>query len=397
MKRLLAACAVATLSACASEPTPGDGYLHDSAFRRETLVRSLVNHENRYSQQRIARYETGKQDDWARLPEWNPRVWVLTGDGERPLESLALEGIDEHDEGALVALGERAFFRYPVQNEPAFESGVSSSTERARLGLWSDQARGLGGLVRVEVPSGARPLAFTCSTCHAKQSAGGGALVVGAGNDRLDVGLGPGRIDVTTADGSEPVRIADLRPMRWLTHLHAGASVLHRDRASLAVRIETLVTTGHHESSRPPRIVALALAAYLESLADTLPDAPAPATAVSRGASLFQEHCSRCHSSPGFTGPPVPVDVVGTDPVIATSLERGTGTYRVPSLRGVATRGALLHDASVPSVTALLDPARLQRSWTGSRLGQGAVPGHVFGLSLDASDRADLARFVEAL
>lgn len=173
--------------------------------------------------------------------------------------------------------------------------------------------------------------------------------------------------------------------------------MLHRDRASLAVRIETLVTTGHHETSRPPRIVALALAAYLESLADTLPDAPSPATPVSRGASLFQEHCSRCHSSPGFAGPPVPVDVVGTDPVIARSLERGTGTYRVPSLRGVATRGALLHDASVPSVTALLDPARLQRSWTGNRLGPGAVPGHAFGLSLDASDRAELARFVEAL
>ena len=55
----------------------------------------------------------------------------------------------------------------------------------------------------------------------------------------------------------------------------------------------------------------------------------------------------------------------------------------MPSLRGVGTRGALLHDASVPSLDALLDPAR-----TG---------GHAFTQALSDADRASLAAYLHAL
>jgi hypothetical protein len=79
----------------------------------------------------------------------------------------------------------------------------------------------------------------------------------------------------------------------------------------------------------------------------------------------------------------VDLDEVGTDPTIGESPIRGTGTYRVPSLRGVGSRGPLLHDASVPSIDALLDPAR--------------SGGHRFGLSLPAEDREELLTYLRSL
>src|SRR5207244_783691 len=156
---------------------------------------------------------------------------------------------------------------------------------------------------------------------------------------------GPGRLDVTTNEAREPVRIADLRPVRLLSHLHADASVAQRDRTSLAIRIETLIITSHGGSVRPPRVVALALAAYVWSLADALPAARALSPSEAHGESIFRATCATCHAPPAMTGPPVALAIAGTDPAIGLSAERGTGSYRVPSLRGVATRGALFHDA----------------------------------------------------
>jgi hypothetical protein len=68
---------------------------------------------------------------------------------------------------------------------------------------------------------------------------------------------------------------------------------------------------------------------------------------------------------------------IGTDPTFGSSRDRGTGACRVPSLRGVGSRGPLLHDASVPSAAALLDPARLSPSFSQRLHGAGPVRGHV--------------------
>jgi hypothetical protein len=200
-----------------------------------------------------------------------------------------------------------------------------------------------------------------------------------------------------TREGNYPVRIADLRPVRWLTHLQADATVVQRDRTALAIRIETLVVTSHSMLVRPPRVVSLALAAYVESLADALPGADAAVRASPSGVRLFESRCQTCHQAGSLTGPPVPLDVVGTDPTQGLSPGRGTGTYRVPSLHGVGARGPLLHDGTVASVGALLDPSRLDPSYTGGLHGPGAVRGHTFGLELSPADRAALVTFVEAL
>ncbi len=417
----LALAAVLAGGACvAAAPSAQVRYLSDSHSRRASLEASLVNRDNGYSTLRLARYATGTSGDWDALPEWNPpaepldaamlatpRAPVAAGAAPLGVDAAASSG----DIAALRALGEAAFFRYPAQLLDAAEV-VTSEAIAARYGLWTDAGHGVGGLVRLRTTDGVTHLAVSCATCHAAQR--GDCLSVGVGNDRLDVGAllvdarrgagpasaaqlawGPGRLDVTTLDGSEPVRIPDLRPVRSLGYLHHTASVEQRDETSLAVRLETLIITSNGQAVRPPRAIALGLAIYVRSLADGLAARPPQSDAALRGQSLFMAHCSGCHAPPSFTGRPVAIDLVGTDPVVGRSRERGTGTYRVPSLLGVAGRGLLLHDASISSVSELLDPARTGADYRG-RLG-GPAPGHRFGLDLAAEDRAAIAAFVAGL
>jgi mono/diheme cytochrome c family protein len=431
--------ALVLLSACAegggepqdTAPSPSIAslYLSSAASRRAALVASLVNPNNTYSALRLAYYDTGTEGDWSRLPESNPRTVPLDPNdldlpGGAPLgialgddaEAIAIdEAALAGDESALVTLGEEAFFHYPVQVSTTTQAATLSRAAFEGYGFWVDEVRGAGGVVREQTPDGRSVFAFTCSTCHAASR--GGALFIGVGNAALDIGQmtvdatpsldpnvadnllawGPGRLDVTTLTGTEPVRLADTRPAAWLTFLQADATVAVTDIMALAIRIETLIITSHAEQDRPPHVIALALATYLESLAASLP-APSPSgPSETRGAALFLESCSGCHTPPSFTGPPVALDVVGTNPIVGDSLARGTGTYRVPSLRGVSTRGPLLHDASLAGLGAMFDPSRTSAAYRGGRLGPGAVPGHTFGLDLGDEDRVALLSYLETL
>ena len=348
--------------------TDAERYLGDRDFRRAALVAELVNPANGYSRLRLAHYATEDAGSWDGLPEWNPPVAPLGID--EPPRALALDASPD-DPDALRALGEQAFFRYPVQ--------LWSLVPTPR-GLWDDPVHGSGGLVVVAITG--QPTGATCATCHA--TPGAGALVPGLANATLDLGWGPGRVDVTTLAGTEPVKIPDLRPVRDVGYLQADATVRQLDLVSLAIRIETLIITSHQQTVRPPRLVSLALAEYLWSLAPGVA-APAPATAQAQhGATVFTATCAGCHAPPDFTGEPVPLAAVGTDPTVGLSADRGTGNYRVPSLLGVADRALLLHDASVHSLADLLDPAR-------------TTPGHRFGTDLSATDRADLVAYLSTL
>jgi mono/diheme cytochrome c family protein len=426
--------ALAVLGGCGSGAAgdagnPGISYLTDAAARRAALVRSLVNPSNCYSALRLAHYDTGDDADWSRLPESNPRVEQVSesevlqpggvvlgarvGPGAQALSVSAAASAGDPD--ALRALGREAFFRYPVQASVTVATAMRSGAAFSTYGFWLDGTYGAGGVVREETAHGAAAFAFTCSTCHA--SSRDGSLVIGLGNERLDLGRlavdasvgasptiaarllgwGPGRLDVTTADGTEPVRIADVRPTSWLTYLQADATVQNDDIAALAIRLETLIITSHNLADRPPRAVTLGLAMYLDTLASTLPDAPPKTAEEIHGAELFESSCSRCHAPVSLTGPPVSLSVVGTDPSLGLSPERTTGKYRVPSLHGVGSRGSLLHDGSLPSLGAMFDPSRLEESYTAGRIGIGPVKGHLFGLDLDAEDRADLVAYLSTL
>ena len=78
---------------------------------------------------------------------------------------------------------------------------------------------------------------------------------------------------------------------------------------------------------------------------------------------------------------------------------RGTGFYKVPSLRGVWYRNAFGHGGWADTLEEWLDPARLQDGYVpkGFHAGPGPVKGHEFGLKLSADDRRDLIAFLKTL
>ena len=51
--------------------------------------------------------------------------------------------------------------------------------------------------------------------------------------------------------------------------------------------------------------------------------------------------------------------VVGTDPTLALKTRRGTGYYKVPSLKGVWYRGPFEHSGSVATLEDWFDAKRL--------------------------------------
>jgi mono/diheme cytochrome c family protein len=233
--------------------------------------------------------------------------------------------------------------------------------------------------------------AFTCATCHASKI--GERLVVGRNNPDLDAqkifdndnggglravnGWGPGRVDVTADGVDNPVAIADLRPIRHQQHLHHAAT-LRNEPVALAVRIETLLITSHAQAVRPPRKIAAALAVYLLGLA---PDAPLP---DGDGAAVFARECGTCHAGEAASGAPVPLAIIGTDPTVGASAERGTGFYRVPSLRFVGDRRRMFASGTIEDLDALLAPER-------------ATPGHRFGLTLTSREREALLVYLREL
>ncbi|MGI4835215.1 MAG: hypothetical protein ACRYFK_17310 [Janthinobacterium lividum] len=163
-----------------------------------------------------------------------------------------------------------------------------------------------------------------------------------------------------------------------------------------------------------------ALAKYVYALRP--PSNPHQPTAQTRrGGQLFIEQgCVSCHTPPLYTnnmltpadGFEVPdahrqqYDIfeisVGTNPGYALQTRRGTGYYKVPSLRGVWYRGPFLHDGSLATLDDMLDARRLGAGYvpTGFRGADGAphpVRGHEFGLELPAPDRGALVAFLKTL
>ena len=120
------------------------------------------------------------------------------------------------------------------------------------------------------------------------------------------------------------------------------------------------------------------LAMYLSELAP--PPNPNKRNAASeRGRKVFaREGCATCHTPPlytankllpvrGFQVPPehrkkydiLDIDI-GTDPTLALDTRRGTGYYKIPSLRGVWCRGPFEHNGSISTLEDWFDPARLR-------------------------------------
>jgi hypothetical protein len=160
-----------------------------------------------------------------------------------------------------------------------------------------------------------------------------------------------------------------------------------------------------------------ALALYLLSL--TPPPNPNPFDAdAQRGQQIFmREGCSVCHTPPFYTnnrltpavGFKVPEELrttdaimstsQGTDPTLALETRRGTGFYKVPSLRGVWFRTGFGHGGQAATLEEWFDPARLEAGYVpkGFHLGPGPIKGHDHGLGLSPDDRRRLIAFLKTL
>jgi hypothetical protein len=142
---------------------------------------------------------------------------------------------------------------------------------------------------------------------------------------------------------------------------------------------------------------------------------------AARGKKIFaREGCGGCHTPPLYTNNKlIPVDGftpseedkakfavferrVGTDPRYALLTRKGTGYYKVPSLKGVWYRGPFEHHGSVATLEDWFDPARLRSDYvpTGYAGPSGdarSVKGHEFGLRLKPDEKKALIAFLKTL
>jgi hypothetical protein len=231
-----------------------------------------------------------------------------------------------------------------------------------------------------------------------------------------------------------PAKVPDLigiRERKYIdhtaTHLHRSIGDLMRYAAVVSYAETTDFGRYHVLPEKTDRVRArvsdealYALALYIYSLEPppnpNLFDARAEA-----GEKIFRrEGCPRCHTPPlytsnkltlaqGFNPPtdtPLTLDIlrlsVGTDPGLALMTRKGTGYYKIPSLKGVWYRGHYTHDGSVASLEEMFDPDRVKEThvpggWRPLGFPTHAIKGHEFGLRLDAAEREALIAFLRTL
>jgi len=249
------------------------------------------------------------------------------------------------------------------------------------------------------------------------------------------VGGDPGVFNRPHGSPFYATKIPDLQILRYSRYVDATGT--HRLRGPEdAGRYAAFITGADPMDFGPHRIltdaqrrvrfryadeVLYAIGMYLMSLEPPKNPNPAAADVLARGEQIFRrEGCVNCHVPPTYTSgrltlaqdwqPPtnhpnrddIATVSVGTDPGLALKTRKGTGFYKIPSLRGVWYRPRLLHDASVTSLEEMFDVARLSpdyepKGWNPPGVTRRAVPGHTFGLSLNAEDRSALLAFVRSL
>jgi hypothetical protein len=142
---------------------------------------------------------------------------------------------------------------------------------------------------------------------------------------------------------------------------------------------------------------------------------------ATHGQKVFErEGCAMCHTPPlytnnkltlaeRFTPPPgaeqkydiLPISV-GTDPNLTLKTRRGTGYYKVPSLKGVWYRSMFGHSGWCATLEDWFDPRRTHDDYvpTGFKpygAKTYAVKGHPFGLDLNDGDKRALIAFLKTL
>lgn len=237
-----------------------------------------------------------------------------------------------------------------------------------------------------------------------------------------------------------PVKIANLIGIKDLKYFDRTATSRQRDITDLMRYVASIAdvtdaltvyggsAAGHLDPAklgmvngvrRTPDPLLYALALYVYSL--QAPPNPNPFDPQARaGQRIFQrEGCVQCHAPPYYTNNKLTLatgftpteeekqqlDVmnisVGTNPGLALQTRKGTGFYRVPSLRMIWTNNCFLHDGSIGSLEEMFNPDRLKPEFHSSNwkadAPDHAITGHPFGLALSVDDRASLIKFLRTL
>ena len=140
-----------------------------------------------------------------------------------------------------------------------------------------------------------------------------------------------------------------------------------------------------------------------------------------RGKAVFLANdCQRCHTPPHYTNhkltPAEGFDIpdshfsrykvedecVGTDSNLTMRTRRGTGYYKVPTLRNIWARDHFGHDGACKTLEDWFDPKRLNKDYSPTRFveygtARHHVPGHEYGLDLPKEDRTALIAFLRTL
>jgi hypothetical protein len=252
--------------------------------------------------------------------------------------------------------------------------------------------------------------------------------------------LPPGQMARTGTSPLWPVQIPDLIGVKDRRYLDRTGLVRHRDIGDLMrygalnqgmdvlAQYGDFIPAGTGGRERPdPNTLGrysdeqlYAMAVYLYSL-EPPPNPNRLDGSSERGKGIFErEGCAVCHMPPVYTsnkltpveGFSAPADhtskydvlpiTVGTDPNLALRTRRGTGYYKVPSLRGVWYRGPFEHSGSVMTLEDWFDLRRLRDDYVptgfkGHRVKTRAVKGHEFGLRLSADEKRALIAFLRTL
>ena len=231
-----------------------------------------------------------------------------------------------------------------------------------------------------------------------------------------------------------PVKVPDLIGFKDRKYFDHTATHLHRNVGDL-MRYAALVSFAEaadfgpyhladgetrRVGSRLPDEALYALALYIYSLQPPLNPNKFDEKAQAGQKIFTREGCPACHTPPLYTSnkvtlaqgfnpasdAPTALDIlrvsVGTDPGLALGTRKGTGYYKVPSLKGVWYRGHYLHDGSAASLEEMFDPDRLKEShepggWLPVGAKTRAIQGHEFGLLLTPKEREQLVAFLRTL
>jgi hypothetical protein len=256
----------------------------------------------------------------------------------------------------------------------------------------------------------------------------------------------PGVLARTGSSPYAPAKVADLIGIEERQYFDATGLIHHRDIGDLMryaamnqdgdvlnrygsfVPVEALPFILGKVPTDPAKFTAgrysdeqlYALAVFLYSLRP--PSNPnKPDALAAAGKKVFErEGCSACHTPPlytsnkltlaeGFTPPAgaekkydiLPISV-GTDPNLALKTRRGTGYYKVPSLKGVWYRSMFGHSGWCATLEDWFDPRRTRDDYvpTGFKpygAKTYAVKGHPFGLDLSQDDRKALIAYLKTL